>query len=277
MRWRRGVTVVFLAAGLASGPVGLAGPAVVAAGVAVRQQRVDYDRSTIVAVLHKAGLLRFLGHEHGILVKDWSAEVEYDPARPEQTKVSVTVRTPTLEIDSAPARRLAAVDPDGANEEQTLEIRDQMLGTEQLDAETYPTMTFVSTGVERRSDRELRLRGTLSVHGRRRAIEVSGEARTGCRGGAGNRGIRDQTTRLRHRTGVDRRCREGGRRARHQIRRLLDHRALAAPGKSRQSFATASWCAASLLTGPTSCAARSCWAPERCHSSSPVKRLGPSA
>ncbi len=171
MRCVRGVTVVFLAAGLASGP---AGPAVVAAAEAVRQQRVDYDRSTIVAVLHKAGLLRFLGHEHGILVKDWSAEVEYDPARPEQTKVSVTVRTPTLEIDSAPARRLAAVDPDGPNEEQTLEIRDQMLGTEQLDAETYPTMTFVSTtGVKRRSDRELRLRGTLSVHGRSRAIEVS--------------------------------------------------------------------------------------------------------
>ena len=72
MRCLAGATVIFLAAGLVSGP---AGPAAVVALEAVRQQRVDYDRSTIVAVLHKAGLLRFLGHEHGILVNDWSAEV----------------------------------------------------------------------------------------------------------------------------------------------------------------------------------------------------------
>ena len=170
MRHLAGVTVMLLVTGLVSGP---AGPAAVAAVETVRQQRVDYDRSTIVVVLHKAGLLRFLGHEHAILVKDWSAAVAYDPARPEQTKVSVTVTTSTLEIDSPQARLLAAIDPDGPNEEETVEIRDEMLGTDQLDAEAHPTITFVSTGVERRGDRELRLRGTLSLHGRSREIEVS--------------------------------------------------------------------------------------------------------
>ena len=36
------------------------------------------------------------------------------------------VTTSTLEIDSPEARRLAAVDPDGPNEEETVEIRDKM-------------------------------------------------------------------------------------------------------------------------------------------------------
>ncbi len=169
MRRLSNATIMFLAGVLVAGPQG---PSVVAAMETARQQRVDYDRSTIVAVLHKAGLLRFLGHEHGILVKDWSAEIEYDPARPQRTKVSVTVTTRTLEIDSPPARLLAAVDPDGPSAEDRVEIGDKMLGTEQLDAETYPTITFVSTGVERRGERELRLRGTLSLHGRSREIEV---------------------------------------------------------------------------------------------------------
>jgi len=138
----------------------------------VQAQRVDTSRSSIVVVLHKAGLLRFLGHEHGILVKDWDAEIRYDPARPELTEVSVTVRVPTLEIDSPEARRLADIDPDGPNEEETAEIRDKMLSADQLDAATHPTITFVSSRVQPRGDRGLRLSGTLSLHGQSREIEV---------------------------------------------------------------------------------------------------------
>lgn len=44
-----------------------------------RELAVDYERSMLVAKTGKAGLLRFLGHEHGIVPGSWSAQVRFDP------------------------------------------------------------------------------------------------------------------------------------------------------------------------------------------------------
>jgi hypothetical protein len=78
-----------------------------------KKLQVSYDRSSIVAVTHKSGLLRFLGHEHGILVTAWSADVTYDDAAPTSSRVSIKIPVRALVIDAEEARVKAELDTQG--------------------------------------------------------------------------------------------------------------------------------------------------------------------
>src|SRR5215510_10923363 len=78
-----------------------------------KKLRVTYDRSSIVAVTHKAGLLRFLGHEHGILATAWSADVTYDDATPAASAVAIKIPVRALVIDTESARVKADMDKQG--------------------------------------------------------------------------------------------------------------------------------------------------------------------
>lgn len=133
---------------------------------------VDAEASELVAVLHKAGLLRFLGHEHGILARNWTAQVRWDRDDPAASSIVVTVPVQFLEIDSPEARAAADVDPDGPEGEDLEEIRDKMVGPEQLDAASYPEIRFESGRIEPDGDDGLRIHGTLSIHGHDREVEV---------------------------------------------------------------------------------------------------------
>ena len=133
---------------------------------------IDYARSHIVAKAKKGGLLRFLGHEHGVVAGAWSATVVFDEQDLEAARISVDVPVPELLIDTAEARALAGVDPDGPNAEQVAEIRAKMLSDEQLDAEQFPLIRFNSSRVRLRGDGELRLEGTLTIHGISRPVEI---------------------------------------------------------------------------------------------------------
>lgn len=137
---------------------------------------VDTDRSFIVAKLKKAGLLRFLGHEHGVLPGAWSAEVDIDPDDPGASRLEVRIETASLIIDTPEARRLAGVDPDGPDDDDVAEIRETMLSDEQLDAAAFPTILFTARRV-RVGDDELRIEGDLTIHGERRRIGVDAELR----------------------------------------------------------------------------------------------------
>ncbi|MGD8331911.1 MAG: YceI family protein [Acidobacteriota bacterium] len=137
--------------------------------------RVDTERSTLVVKLKKAGLMRFLGHEHGIVPGAWSADVRFDPDDLDASRIVVEVATPELVIDSERARRLAGVDPDGPNEEERTQIHADMLSARYLDAETFPLIRFESTSLRRRGDSTLRIRGSLSVHGETRPVELDAE------------------------------------------------------------------------------------------------------
>lgn len=133
---------------------------------------VDYDRSVLVAKLKKGGFLRFLGHEHGIVADSWTAEVRYDPDDLAASSITVEVETGSLVIDSEEARRLAGVDPDGPGADDVREIRADMLSDEQLDAAAFPQIRFESSALERRSRDELRIDGTLTLHGISRELGI---------------------------------------------------------------------------------------------------------
>lgn len=136
---------------------------------------VDYARSHIVAKAKKAGLLRFLGDEHGVVPGAWSASVVFDEQDLEASAISVEVSVPELLVDTAEARALAGVDPDGPNDEDVAEIRAKMLSDEQLDAERFPLIRFESSRVRLRDEGRLQLEGTLTIHGISREVEIDAD------------------------------------------------------------------------------------------------------
>lgn len=136
---------------------------------------VDYARSHIVAKAKKGGLLRFLGHEHGIVPGAWSAAVVFDERDPEAARITVEVTALELVVDTAEARALAGVDPDGPNDEDVAKIRAKMLSDEQLDVERFPLIRFESSRVRLRDDGRLRLDGKLTIHGISREVEIDAD------------------------------------------------------------------------------------------------------
>ncbi|MDA2917680.1 YceI family protein, partial [Nitrospinae bacterium AH_259_B05_G02_I21] len=57
--------------------------------------------------------------------------------------------------------------------EELEEIREKMMGAEQLDAESFPTVSFRTERVRQRGEDELRLEGPLTLHGVTRPVEVT--------------------------------------------------------------------------------------------------------
>lgn len=90
--------------------------------------------------------------KHGSF-RDLDATLEYDAARPENSKVTVTVDTDSLDT-AFPAR-----DKD-------------VKGEKFLDVARYPHMTFVSTKVTREADQSLRIDGELTLHGVTRPLTL---------------------------------------------------------------------------------------------------------
>ena len=83
--------------------------------------------------------------KHGSF-RDLDATLEYDAVHPESNRVTVTVKTDSL--DTANAARDADVK-----------------GDKFLDVARYPEMRFVSTKVTREPDQSLRIDGELTLHG----------------------------------------------------------------------------------------------------------------
>lgn len=135
--------------------------------------RVDHERSSVVAITGKGGVLGFLGHRHAVLATGWSAEIHYDPERPDDTRVDVTIPIQELEIDSPEALRAAGLDPEGGPSDEDLrEIRDKMVGAAFLDAEEHPDITF-RTVAARRAYGRMVVGGPLSIRGRSRNKNVT--------------------------------------------------------------------------------------------------------
>src|SRR5258708_23664974 len=134
--------------------------------------QVDPDRSFIIAIAHKAGLLSGIGvgHEHGIVATSWSAMSCLNEANPAGARVMVTIATASLRIDAADARRLAGLAPSGPSAKDMEEIQAKMIGADMLDALHYPEIRFATTSVRQGAGGLLTLDGTLSLRGRERPM-----------------------------------------------------------------------------------------------------------
>lgn len=163
-----------LAAATLLGAVLATGAGATAAPQAEQGERLQVaaERSHILAVTGKGGLLSFLGHRHAILAPRWTASIRYDPEHRDRTRVDVTIDTASLQVDTASARALAGLSGDGPGADDIETVHDKMLGARYLDAEAYPQITF-RTVAARYAYETLVLGGPLSIRGHSRDTNVS--------------------------------------------------------------------------------------------------------
>jgi polyisoprenoid-binding protein YceI len=84
---------------------------------------------------------------------DFSGSVAFDPARPEQSSVSLSIDTKSVDTHTAD--------------------RDQHLRSDDFFAvDKYPTLTFVSSRVTRKSDEAYEVAGTLTLRGIAREVTL---------------------------------------------------------------------------------------------------------
>lgn len=83
----------------------------------------------------------------------FDAQLQFDPANPAASSVTVNVDPTSLQLVNPPAGFV-----------------DDLLGTQWLDAKQYPAMTYRSTKVEVTSANNLRITGDLTLHGVTRPV-----------------------------------------------------------------------------------------------------------
>lgn len=150
----------------------ISGPGARVASAAPAPLEIDMARSYIIASTGKAGMLGFLGHRHGVLATEWTAEVHYDAAAPEAASIAVVITAAKIVVDTEQARRRARLAEDGPGESDLPGIQTRML-EEVLDVEQYATIEFHSERIDVRGDNHLRVHGAMTLGGA--TVPVSAE------------------------------------------------------------------------------------------------------
>jgi polyisoprenoid-binding protein YceI len=118
-------------------------PAPVQAPVPAGAYSLDKAHTSLVFRVNHLGFSSFTGR-----FTRYDAKLAFDPAKPADSSVNVTIDPASISSDNA---------PDGF-----LEV---LTGEQFLNAAKYPEMKFTSRSVEVGKDGALRIRGELTVHG----------------------------------------------------------------------------------------------------------------
>ena len=119
---------------------------------------IDNAKSKLQIDVAKEGAFKMFGHDHLIVAKEISGQVQFDPQKLENSAVHLKVS----------AKSLTAVDP-GESDKDRGDVQATMLGEKVLDVAKFPEIIFTSTrvfAVKKNADSwELTLAGTLNLHG----------------------------------------------------------------------------------------------------------------
>jgi polyisoprenoid-binding protein YceI len=119
---------------------------------------IDNAKSKLQIDVAKEGAFKMFGHDHLIVAKGISGQVQFDPQKLEDSAVHLKVS----------AKSLTAVDP-GESDKDRGDVQATMLGEKVLDVAKFPEIVFTSTrvsAVKKIADGwELTLAGTLNLHG----------------------------------------------------------------------------------------------------------------
>jgi polyisoprenoid-binding protein YceI len=121
---------------------------------------VDKAHASIVFRVDHLGFSHFTGR-----MGSFDAKLDFDPARPQQSRVEATVTAASLASDNPPAKFL-----------------DMLHGPEWLDAGKYPLMRFVSRRVVRTGADTARLEGDFTMHGVTRPLTLAAKFNGGYAG-----------------------------------------------------------------------------------------------
>jgi polyisoprenoid-binding protein YceI len=122
--------------------------AICSAASASTDYLVSPDLSAVTFTVYKWTVLKEDGR-----FRNLSGQIHYDPARPQDSRVEITVQTDSLDTNNA--------------------NRDHVLRSDDFfDVRQFPTMRFVSRGVRPRSDGSLAVSGDLTIRGVTKRLEV---------------------------------------------------------------------------------------------------------
>ncbi len=119
---------------------------------------INGAKSKLQIDVYKEGAFKIFGHDHLIVAKGISGQVQFDPQNMEDSTVHLKVS----------ANSLTAVDP-GESEKDRKDVQATMTGERVLDVAKFPEIVFTSTrvsAVKKTADGwELTLGGKLNLHG----------------------------------------------------------------------------------------------------------------
>jgi polyisoprenoid-binding protein YceI len=118
-------------------------PAPSAAAVPAGAYTFDLSHTSLVFRVDHLGFSRYTGRFTKL-----NAQLQFDPANPEKSTLTVEIDPRSIEADGAPAGFMAT-----------------LAGKEWLDADRFPKMTYRSTKVEKVGAKGLRITGDFTLHG----------------------------------------------------------------------------------------------------------------
>jgi polyisoprenoid-binding protein YceI len=127
---------------------------------------VDPAASHVRLHLGRAGLVKFLGHDHDVEAPIAEGRIEVVDGDPGRSSVTLRFEAP----------RLALV-PGTEAADEAAKVEDRMRGPEVLDVARSPEIAFASTSVERRGGDgapsfRIAVKGTLALRGREVPVEI---------------------------------------------------------------------------------------------------------
>ena len=104
----------------------------------------DSPDSFFLVATDTAGLLGFAGHRHAILAESWRAELFVDPQNLAASRISISVNTDTMILDSERAYQLAGFEKAIPPEDARLATMARIRGPDVLNVEFNPLIKFES-------------------------------------------------------------------------------------------------------------------------------------
>jgi polyisoprenoid-binding protein YceI len=133
-----------LAAGSVSGYAAEeAAPAASAAPIPAGAYKLDKAHASLLFRVNHLGFSNYTGRFSSV-----DAQLQYDPAKPESSSVTVTIDPASLQLENPPEGFVKT-----------------LIGEQWLDAAKFPQMTFKSKKVTRAGKDELRIDGDMTLHG----------------------------------------------------------------------------------------------------------------
>lgn len=130
-----------------------------------RVYEVDAAHSVVTIRVGKAGLFKFAGHEHEVLAPTLKGEVRADREHLDRSSVVLRFEAAALRVSGK-----------GEPAEDVPKVQAAMRGSQVLEVERFPEITFHSATVAGRATRagfyELTLSGELTLHGVKASLSV---------------------------------------------------------------------------------------------------------
>lgn len=138
--------------------------------VTLHDYTLDPAKSQLYVQVYKDPdtLAASLSHDHVVVATGWSGKVTWDTANVAACKVSITVPTSGLVNDEESMRKKVGYDT-VLDQGDRDEVKGHMLGSDQLNASSFPNLTFTSTGCSG-SGSAITVKGNMGIHGVTKAV-----------------------------------------------------------------------------------------------------------